>query len=319
MNNLGYTKNLFILPFDHRSSFAKIFQNKEDIISAKWIIYEAFKKALSDGISKDSAAILVDEEFGDKILLDAKNTGFTTILTTEKSGQKEFAFEYGNEFTRHIEKYKPTFAKALIRYNPEDDNDSKVRQQQQLKVLSDYCYNNGYKFLLEVLIPPTNTSEEPVPVTSEERSRASSPARQARESERTPPRWTQERYDKELRPKLAVSVIKELQNANVEPDVWKLEGMDNVLDYDAIVKQAQSGERHNVGIVVLGRGANQTQVEKWISVGAKVKGVIGFAVGRTVFWQPLVDLKNDKISKEETINQIANNFKYFYHVFMNSS
>ena len=130
-NNLGYNKSLFILPFDHRSSFSKIFQDKDSIVSAKWIIYEAFKKALSDGIPKDSAAILVDEEFGDKILLDAKNNGFTTILTTEKSGQKEFTLEYGSEFAKHIEKYKPTFAKALIRYNPEDKNDSKVRQQVQ--------------------------------------------------------------------------------------------------------------------------------------------------------------------------------------------
>ena len=118
IKSLGYTKNLFILPFDHRSSFAKIFQDKDNIASAKWIIYEAFKKALQDGISKDQSAILVDEEFGDKILIDAKNNGFTTILTTEKSGQKEFEFEYGNDFSKHIEKYNPTFVKALIRYKP---------------------------------------------------------------------------------------------------------------------------------------------------------------------------------------------------------
>ena len=94
--------------------------------------------------------------------------------------------------------------------------------------------------------------------------------------------------------------------------MWKLEGMTDVKDYEAVVSQAKIEGRINVGVVVLGRAENQKLVEKWISVGAKVKGVIGFAVGRTVFWKPLVDLKNGKILKEEAINQIANNFKYPY-------
>ena len=125
-----------------------------------------------------------------------------------------------------------------------------------------------------------------------------------------------DRYDQELRPKLAVTVIEQLQNANVEPDVWKLEGMDNTADYEAVVAQAKSGGRENVGIVILGRAADQKQVEKWISVGAKVKGVIGFAVGRTDFWQPLVDFKNGKITRDQTIEKIANNFKHFYDIFI---
>ncbi len=311
-NDIGYTKNLFILPFDHRSSFVKDMfgiqdqnltaQETQIIIAEKKIIYEGFKKAVEEDVPKGETAILVDEQFGDKILQDARTQGFTTCVTTEKSGQKEFTFEYGNNFAAHVEKYKPIFAKALIHYNPEDEKESKVRQQQNLKILSDYCHNNGYKFLLEVLIPLTSNASD---------------VAARRLTGMTPPRWTsKERFDKEMRPKLAVKMIEELQNVGVEPDVWKLEGMETIEDYQAVVKQAKSGGRDNVGIVVLGRGEDQKQVEKWISVGAKVKGVIGFAVGRTVFWQPLVDLKNGKISKEQAIAQIANNFKYFYDMFM---
>lgn len=284
INNLGYTKPLFILPFDHRSSFEKIFSTKNDIIAAKWIIYEAFKKAVESGILKQEAAILVDEQFGDKILRDAKRKGFTTLLTTEKSGQKEFDFEYGSKFAKHIEKYQPTFVKALIRYNLEDEEDSKTRQQQKLKILSDYCHNHGHKFLLEVLIEPKESSEQ---------------------------------Y-KGVRPKLAVKVIEEVQNAKVEPDVWKLEGMSDIKDYEAVVNQARSDGRDKVGIVVLGRGENREQVENWVVVGAKVNGVIGFAVGRTVFWQPLVNFKNGKISREKAVETISNNFLHFYRIFNGS-
>lgn len=261
------------------------------VVSAKETIYGAFKKAAEEYMPKGEAAILVDEQFGDKILLDAKRQGFIVLLTIEKSGQKEFTFEYGNEFANHIEKYKPTFAKALISYNPEDEKESKVAQQRNIKILSDYCHSNGYKFLLEVLIPPTDFQLQ-----------------KAHENKKL--------YDLEIRPKLTVETIEELQNAGVEPDVWKLEGMDSAKDYEMVVAQAQRNGRNNVNIVVLGRAQSKADVEKWISIGAGVKGIIGFAVGRTVFLQPLLDLKNAKILKEEAINQIANNFKYFYDVFM---
>src|SRR3989344_617339 len=151
-NSLGYTNNLFILPFDHRASFAKMFgftnltfEEKKYIISTKLLIYEAFKNAVAQSVPKDQAAILVDEEYGDEILKAAKALGFTILLTTEKSGQEIFDFEYGEKFAEHIEKYKPTFAKALIRYKPNVD-------WTNLKVLSDYCHTHSYKLLLEMIM-----------------------------------------------------------------------------------------------------------------------------------------------------------------------
>lgn len=275
-NNLGYDKPLFILPFDHRSSFAKMFgftklsqEEKDYISSAKFIIYEAFKNATMQGVPRDESAILVDEEYGDKVLKDAKDQGFTTILTTEKSGMPAFDFEYGEEFGMHIEKYKPTFAKALIRYKPNAD-------WTKLEILSDYCHSHGYKFLLEVL------SGEAVPEAGN-----------------------------------MITIINELRQLGIEPDVWKLEGMENKDDYIKVVEKIKEGERKNVGLVILGRGENKEKVEEWLNAGKDVEGVIGFAVGRTVFSKPLVDFKNDKISKDETTILIANNFKYFYDIFRN--
>ncbi len=300
-NNLGYKKNLFILPFDHRSSFAKLFgftnpnlssEEKETITKAKEIIYIAFKKAVSVGISKEQAAILVDEEYGDKIIRDAISQGYNVILTTEKSGQKEFTFEYGDEFGKHIEKYKPNFVKALINYNPNDDPLSKMRQQQKLKILNDYCHQNSYKFLLEVLVSPTEQQLKEINANLE-------------------------RYEIEMRPNLTVKAMEELQSANVEPDIWKIEGMENEDSYKIVALQAQKEERGNVGIVILGRGENQDKVEKWLIEGSKVNGIIGFAIGRTVFWDPLIEYKNGKIEKEKVIEIISNNFLHFHNIFTN--
>lgn len=261
MSDLGYTKNLFILPFDHRGSFEKEFE-KETIASLKYIIYEAFKKAVSETIPKENAAILVDEEYGDAVLRDAKNQGYTIILTTEKSGEKEFAFEYGNEFGKHIEKYQPAFVKALIRYTPNANWD-------KLKFLSDYCRNNNYKFLLEVLLNSQN----------------------------------------------ALLAIDDLHKKGIEPDVWKLEGMETTKDYENVVEKIQEENRQDVGLVILGRGENEDVVKKWLETGATVKGVIGFAVGRTIFFEPLKKFRDGKINNEQTIEMIKEKFVYFYNIF----
>jgi len=298
-NNLGYNKKLFILPFDHRSSFIKLFgfinpelvsKEKGTIYLAKEIIYEAFKKAILEGIPKEEAAILLDEEYGDKILKDAIEQKYNVILTTEKSGQKEFSLEYGDEFKKHIEKYRPNFVKALIHYNPDDDPLSKMRQQQKLQILNDYCHQNSYKFLLEVLISPTEQQLNNVGGNIEI-------------------------YDRETRPNLTAKSIEELQNSNIEPDVWKIEGMETEDSYKIVSIQARKEARSNVGIVILGRAENAEKVEKWIEVGRKINGIIGFAVGRTIFWQPLIEYKNGRMGEEDTIQSIKNGFLHFYNIF----
>lgn len=278
MNDLGYTKNLFILPFDHRSSFEKA--GFEDIPNLKQIIYEAFKKSLGS-VAKESGAILVDEQYGEAILKDAKENSYTILLTIEKSGKADFVFEYGEDFGTHIEKYNPNFAKALIRVSRQARDRSSAGQNGvtelskiNLKKLSEYCHTKNFKFLLEVLA------------------------------------------DGNL--DLILSMIQELQSFGIEPDVWKIEGMENSSDYEKIISQIRSGGRDNVSLVILGRGEEEKKVEEWIKAGRNVPGVIGFAVGRTVFWEPLVKFNNGKMSREEAINMISENFIHFYKLFIGS-
>ena len=301
MDNLGYNKPLYILPFDHRATFAQKLFNKNSlgdlseeerakIREFKKIIYEGFKKSIEGGISKEYAAILVDEEFGDEVLNEAKQNGYITILTTEKSGQEEFDFQYGNEFQQHIQKYDPEFVKVLIRYNPEDPEDLRHRQLTKLKTVSDFCKEKGYKFLLEVLVI-------------------------ANEKQKEEAEGLKEKFDEILRPALTVADIKELQDFGVEPDVWKLEGFDREEQYKEIVEAAKENGRDNVSLVVLGRGEGEEKVDEWLEVGSKVAGVIGFAVGRTVFWQSIVDYKNGTKNREESVKQISENFTKFYKIF----
>ena len=58
-------------------------------------------------------------------------------MPAEKSGQAEFQLEFGDRYAAHIEDFKPTFVKVLLRYDPEDDEALKRSQSARLKQLSD--------------------------------------------------------------------------------------------------------------------------------------------------------------------------------------
>lgn len=294
--DLGYKKNLYILAFDHRTTIAqKMFgvsevaglnsEQKFKIKQFKEVIYEGFKKALNY-VPKENAAILIEEEFGEKIIEDAKKKKIITILTLEKSGIEKL--EFIDPTFANLERIQPQFGKILIKYNPQDAVDSKKQKQEKLKKVSEFCHQKGFNFLLEVLVLPQFETS------------------------------SREDFDELLRPKLTAQMIEELQDAGVEPDVWKLEGMDKIEDYKEIIKVAKSNGRENVGIVILGRGESEEKVEEWISLGAKVEGVLGFAVGRTIFWDSLVSLENGVMSKQEAVEKIQMRFEDLYKIFANA-
>lgn len=295
-DNLGFTKDLFIMPFDHRGSFQeKLFgikgraptpEETVEIASYKNIIYRGFRKAISAGVPKDKAGILVDEQFGTEILKDAQASGFMTACPAEKSGQDEFDFEYAAEFGAHINKFSPSFVKVLVRYNPQGDATLNRRQAERLKQLSDYCHAHHNKFMFELLVPATPEQLASVGGDSA-------------------------RYDRDLRPGLMVQAMKQLQDFGIEADVWKLEGIENAEDSKKVADQARANGRTNVGVIVLGRGENAEKVKQWLTTAARVPGLIGFAVGRTIFWEPLKGVKEGKHSAEAAEDMIAKNYKGF--------
>jgi myo-inositol catabolism protein IolC len=288
-------KELLILAFDHRGSFTeKLFEIKNrqptsveraKIEDAKKIIFEGFIAALGKKVPKDIAGMLVDEEWGLSILKEAKKRGLTFAMPVEKSGQDEFDFEYGEEFGKHIQEFDPSLVKVLVRYNPSSDANNNQRQLKRLKKLNDHLQQVNKPFLFELIVPATAAQLAEVG-------------------------GSKEKYDQEMRPKLMVESIAAIQDTKIEPAIWKLEGVDKLADAKAVVKQVQKGGR-KAGVITLGRGESKEHVQKWLAVGAKVPGIIGFAVGRTIFWQPLVDYRAGKISRSAAVEQIAQNYVEF--------
>ena len=296
----GYEHPLYILPFDHRGSFetgmfgwhgALDAAQTASIAAAKQVIYDGFRMAVAGGAPKAKAGILVDEQFGAAILRDAKAQGFTVACPAEKSGQDEFDFEYGEDFAAHIDAFDPTFCKVLVRCNPEGDAALNARQANRLARLSATLQSKGRsKLMFELLVPPEK-------------------AQLARMG------GDKKRYDLELRPRLMLAAIAQMQQAGVEPDVWKIEGLDRREDCEAIVAAARSGGRAQVGCIVLGRGEDDHKVHEWLATAAGVDGFIGFAVGRTDFWQPLVAWRAGTMTRDEAMAEISRRYLEFVGIF----
>ncbi|CAN5690795.1 hypothetical protein BH18ACT15_BH18ACT15_13030 [soil metagenome] len=296
---LGYEGNLYILAFDHRGSFQKKFfgvtgepsrEEAERISDAKHLIYEGFTQALADGAPRDEAGLLVDEQFGARAARDASGRGLMLAMPVEKSGQEEFDFEHGDDFGRHIEDFSPAFSKVLVRYNPEGDRDMNRRQTERLEKLSDWLHANDRKFLFELLVPAEDHQLEKVDGDSD-------------------------RFDKELRADLMLAAIESLQAAGGEPDVWKIEGLDERKDCERIAELTRSDGRGDVVCVVLGRGAEDAAVEHWLRQGAGVPGYVGFAIGRTIWSDALEGFLDDGIPRDEAAKQISDRYRHMIDVY----
>src|SRR3954471_24525307 len=296
---LGYDGKLYILAFDHRGSFqTKMFGIDGDptpdqtatISDAKKLIFEGMEQAVRQGLDASSAGVLVDEQFGSDIPELAAKHGLSLTMPAEKSGVDEFEFEYGEDFPAHIEKYDLLATKVLVRFNPDGDAEMNERQTKRLKELADWLHANDRKFLFELLVPAETSQLDSVDGDAD-------------------------RYDAELRPELMRRAIEHFQESGVEVDVWKIEGVDTREDAQMLSEQTRKGKgRENVKSVLLGRGASDEKVDHWLQQAAPVEGFIGFAIGRSIWWDPLKAFL-DGGDREEQAEKIADNYLRFIKVY----
>lgn len=301
----GYDGKLFILAFDHRGSFQKKWfglegePSEEDtrkISDAKHLIFEGLLHALDEGAEAGITGALVDEQFGapTDVPTQARGRGLKLAMPVEKSGQNEFDFEYGDQFGDHIERFDPDFSKVLVRYNPEDpDVEMNKRQLDRLKRLSDWLHERDRKFLFELLVPATDDQLESVGGDGD-------------------------RYDAELRPELMRRTIEEIQNAGIEVDIWKIEGVDERADAEMLAEQTRAGGRDGVVCVLLGRGASDEKVDHWLTQAAPVEGFVGFAIGRSIWGDALKGFLDGSIEREDAARQIGENYLRFVKVYEES-
>jgi myo-inositol catabolism protein IolC len=300
--SVGYKGKLYILAFDHRGSFQKKMfgiegdptpEQTKTIVDAKHLIFEGMVEATDRGVDASATGTLVDEQFGGDVPEQAKSRGLKLAMPVEKSGQIDFDFQYDDDFGQHILDFDPDFSKVLVRYNPDGDQEMNERQNERLKRLADWLHDNDRKFLYELLVPAEDHQLEQVGGDAD-------------------------RYDAELRPDLMRRAIEEIQEYGIEVDVWKIEGVDAREDAEMLAQATRRDGRDGVVCVVLGRGANDEKVDHWLRQAAPVEGFVGFAIGRSIWWDALKGFLDGSIEREAAAEQIASNYLRFVEVYSNA-
>jgi myo-inositol catabolism protein IolC len=281
---------LFILAFDHRSSLPSTLGIHEDLDQAapvltrtKEIVFDGLKGA-AQALVHGRAAMLVDERLGGTVARKVREAGLALAMPAERSGEALFEFEYP-DWKAHIERFEPDLVKVLVRWNPEGDRDGNERQGARLAQLSTWLSETSRPLMVELLVPATSSQ------------------------------LADQRFDLDLRPALAATAMAEIRGAGVEPGIWKLEGVDRSDQALSLTQTAREGGRDDVRCIVLGRGADATQVDRWLRVAAPVPGFDGFAIGRSIWAQPLRDWLADEADAEATAEAVARNYRAFVDVY----
>jgi myo-inositol catabolism protein IolC len=288
---------LFLLAVDHRRSFEQLFgidgpagsADRDRLIAAKSLVAEALGDVVAaDGgrASADQLGILVDDLYGGAAIGAARRAGVAVALAFERSGQSVLEFEHA-DWRERLAADPPTFAKVLIRHRADGDAADVATQLDRLREISDACADGSAGFLLELLTPYTPTE------------RAGAGA---------------ERLEVEVRPRLVVEAIRQIQDAGVEPDVWKVEGVADPGGCASIAAAAGGDGREDVRVVVLGAGAPTATVNSWLEAAAG-GGYAGFAVGRSIWSDAVLAHDRGEIDDAAARAQIADRYRGFVDTF----
>ena len=288
---------LLILALDQRGSFAKLFGTEEASASdedvarmraAKTLVYRGVAEVAAQ-VEGAQVGVLTDEEYGAEVLGRARADGRVVAYPVEKSGQQLFDLEFGDETAAHVERWDPDYVKVLVRMNPDDDADDTRGQLDRLRALSEELSGSDRPFLLELLVP-------------------------ASEAQLASVGGDATAYDRDLRPGLAAQVIHAVQDAGVEPTLWKIEGLETTEAAEQVVAAAKRDGR-DADCIVLGRDAPQETLDHWLRVAAPVPGFVGFAVGRSIWKEPLEQYLADD-DEARFLEVVGQNYLHYVRTYL---
>ena len=286
---------------DHRNSLLRDLYGIDDVptseqidrISAhKGLIFDGLLRAIEDGVDASRVGVLVDERYGAAVAVRAKEARIDLAMPIERSGEPLFLLEYGTfgdrEWLRHIEEFAPAQVKVLVRDNPQGSF-NRMLQFDRLVTVSNALRASGRTFMIELLVPATPAQLESVGSDAL-------------------------RYDREVRPDLTVQLIEEMHVEGIEPNIWKVEGLETEEDARAVVSAARRDGRSPVYCIVLGRDSSRQRLDHWLEVASRVDGFRGFAIGRSIWEKPLADLLAGIASETQLVGRVAKSFTHFAQV-----
>jgi myo-inositol catabolism protein IolC len=295
---------LLIVAADHRDSLERDLYRlavppspaqAARISADKLLIYQALLDAITHlNRTGVQPGILIDEQYGASVAeLAASSAGVVNLsMPIEASGETWFQFAYGDDWLAHAEYFATDHPKVLVRDNPSLDPADREGQATRLAQVSAWATQSGRSLILELLIPATIADKG----ATDNNTR---------------------RYDDELRPGYTLAVMEYLQDHEVEPAIWKVEGLDGHDNAVAVAATTTRGGR-DARCIVLGRHAAHDDLDHWLRVAAPIPGWTGFAIGRSIWWDPLHAHLHHRCTAAEARRRISGAYLDFVHYYLDA-
>ena len=239
-------------------------------VAAKALVFDGFRAAMGIGDPVPGPAVLVDEQYASGFAEPARALGARVVIPVERSGQDELQLEYADTWVAHVEAMAPDGVKALLRWDPDGDQALNRRQGIVLAEVSLKMAARAIPLMVEVLTP----AGPPSPARTD----------------------------------VIVRAIGQIQAHDVEATLWKIEGLDTTEGCEAVAEAIGAGGRTATAIV-LGRGVSLDTAVKWLEAAAPVDRFNGFAIGKTVWQEPMEGVLRGQVPREDGVAEIARRYR----------
>jgi myo-inositol catabolism protein IolC len=267
---------IYMLASDHRWQWEEWCDGagvaRSRIPEAKTLIFEAFRCARdeSDDVRK-YGALLLDSLYGGSAVAAAKKAGIPVGTPLERAGK--FPLEWQDE-PFHSGLTGNSFAKVLVRYRPEWEVAATEAQMRKLLELHAWCRGAGTPLLLEIIIMRNGEDER--------------------------------EFEERGRPTILASMIRDAYRRGLVPDLWKIEGTSS--GSGAAIIDAAIRERAGPKQLILGKGADPVMIQQWFEVAAGLRSTAGFAIGRSVFWDPCTAYLQRRMEADAAVESMASTY-----------
>lgn len=258
-----------VFAFDHRMQLEAM----EGATPAKIGAFKelCLKAALDVSGGQPGYGILCDSRLGRDALYAAAGTGLWIGHPVEWPGSRPLTLEpeIGPDFGGLSEWPLEHVVKVLCFYHPDDDAETKAKQEDTVLRLFHACRRNRLEMLLEII-----------------------PSKVAPVNDTT-----------------SAQVISRFYDLGVYPDWWKLEPFATDAAYQAACTAITTRDPHVRGIVVLGLDASEESLSASLALAAGHDLVKGFAIGRTIFSDAARGWLAGKLTDEEAVLDMANKYR----------
>ena len=266
---------IYMLAADRRWQWEEYFDARalprERIPEVKRIAFDGFLLARDRSAAvREFGALLIDEQYAAPVVAAALKVGVTVGTPAEQPGAFPLAWST-DPFSAAL---TGAFVKVLVRYHADDAAELQAEQWNKLDALQAWCRAAGKPLVLEVLV-----------------TRRQEPERE---------------FEASGRPVMLAGYIVEAYRRGLTPDFWKLEGTPTpagarTID-TAIIARPECRQ------IILGKGADLSTIERWFGACADSATAAGFAIGRSVGWEPSAAFLDGTASASEAADAICRNY-----------